>query len=415
MGFFDNFKFGNSIPTLPTPRDITEMSMSFGAYQYPSLGIESLGARGTQYDLTNPRIIDTGKYVIFGNDNLYPNHLDTLLNASGLHHSIIEFKKSLITNGFEVEADSKLNPSDQLKLTTMISFFDGERSLSEVIDDLTLDLLVHNTMYLKIFWNEDKTKILKAVRIAPAKLRINTNKFNPDVVESYTYNFDWATGQYTNSEIPAFKAMSKNKVEILRFINKNPQANFYTLPTWSSGSNWIRLDQSVSEFQKASIDNGINPALVIKIPQDGTPEEKAIYMQKIKEQYQGSRNAGRTMIFFGNGLEQLPVLDVIQPADLSKTFTNTSESIQTNICLANQIDPLLVGLRVTGSLGNGTELPIAFEVFNKSVIQPRQKDIEGFINKVFRLNSLSANFELENVILFKPKDSTGEDKAITKN
>jgi hypothetical protein len=149
MGFFD-FNF-NKKPTLPVlPKEST---MDFSSYNYNSLGNGFLHGRMSNYDLTDPRILENGKYIQFGQDNMYPNHLNRLFNQSGLHHSIIEFKKSLIASTYTIDEKSELTPVDKLQLTQLMNQFDGDRDMSEVLSDITLDLLIHNTIYFKLYWN----------------------------------------------------------------------------------------------------------------------------------------------------------------------------------------------------------------------------------------------------------------------
>ena len=403
MSIFDKFSF-NKKPQLPTP--LRKSAMDFASHNYNSVSNNLFHGRMSEYDLTDPRIIENGKYIMFGQDNMYPNHVNRLFNQSGLHHSIVEFKKSLIATTFNIEEHGKLTPVDKLQLTQMLNQFDGDRDLTEVLNEITLDLLLHNTIYFKLFWNNDKTRLLKIKRIDPAKLRLKQSA-DLEEVEAYYYNFDWTQGRYQNTEIPAYKANSDEKIEIYRFIKKNPQANFYTLPSWSSGANWIKLDGAVSDFQKSALDNSINPSMIVKIPQDATPEEKGAYMRKIESNFQGSSNAGRAMVFFGDGMENLPDVESVPVSNLDKQFSVTADAIQRGICYANNIDPIIMGIAKAGALGSqGNEL--AFEILIQSTIQPLQRDIEKVINKIAKFNKLPITFTLDDTELYSDKGESTE-------
>lgn len=359
-----------------------------------------------EYDLTNPWIENyNGKYINFGQDNLYPNLLNDLYNRSSLHSAIVEFKKqSIIGNGFTID-DAGLEASGKLELAQFLNFVNGKDSLEELLEQVVMDYLIHGTVYIKLYWNSDKSKLLRIERIEPSKLRIGVDKTDVEDINRYYYNFDWNNyGQYKTTEYPAFDIKSDNKVEIIRFINDNPTVNWYTLPDYSSGTNWMHLDAEVSDYHKSNIENSINPSMALKFYKlPANEEEKRGILNNIKRNFQGASNTGRAMVFFADGKETAPDIEPIQVSNIDKQFSITADQIQRNICYAHRINPMIMGLKTPGSLGNSTELDVSFEIFNKTVIQPAQRDIEAIIKKILTLKKLPVQIKLNEVELYTKK------------
>lgn len=355
------------------------------------------------------------KYVWFGNNNQYPNYLNDLYNSSGLHSAIVDFKKNLISGaGFTIEGQDFLEAMKKVELQQFLSFIDGTNSLEYLLGELTLDYVLHGTIYLKIYWNSDKSRILKVKRVEPSKIRVGASKVDPDVIDRYYYNFDWTLlGNYNTIEYPAFSTIKKEPVkgtkqaapcvEIFRYIVPNSAMLFNTLPSYASATNWIQLDGEISNYHKSNIENSINPSMTIKFyKRPANEEEKRAILSNIKKSYSGSSNTGKAMVFFSDDKESSPDVEPIQISNIDEQFNVTSDAIQRNICYAHKINPLVVGLKTPGSLGNSTELEISFEIFQKSVIEPAQRTIENIINKLLKINSLNVKFTLNEVELFTP-------------
>jgi hypothetical protein len=361
-----------------------------------------------QYDYTNPyQERYNGRYVYFGIDNLYPNVLADVYNRSGLHSSIIKFKKELISGGeLEVEGLESLDTGRKLTAIQYINYIDGKNSLSDMIADLTLDYLIHGIIYVKITWNIGKTKVVKMERLDPAKIRINIDKHNPEIVKEYIYNFNWREySQYSFITYPAYDNSSKETTEVISFSIKSPNTLWYALPEYSSGVNWMELDGEISNYHKSNIENSINPSMAMNFFQlPANEEEKRNILNSIKKNFQGSTNTGRAMVFFSDGRETAPEVKPIEVSNIDKQFNITADQIQRNICYAHQINPMIMGLKTPGSLGNSAELETSYDIFLNSYVLPTQKDMEGYINKLMMIANAGIKVKLNSSQIYVKKE-----------
>jgi len=364
----------------------------------------SFGRNDNSSGLNSHNEIRTSKWISFGDTNQFPNYLNNLVNSSGLHSAIIDYKKSLISgSGYEILGDAVLTPMQKVELKQFTDLIDGKRNLASLIQDITLDYLVHGTVYLKIYWNSDKTRILKAERIEPSRLRSGYNKLNPEVITEYYYSLDWSNyGQWGVTKFPAFnKEVSERKpIEIYRWMVPNSAMLFNTLPSYTAATNWIQLDGEVSNYHKSNIENSLNPGVIIKFYKTpANDEEKRGIVNGIKKNYAGSSNTGKAMVFFSSDKETAPDIEPIEVSNIDKQFSVTADSIQRNICYAHRINPSLMGLKTPGSLGSSTELETSFDIFKEVVVTPSQYDIENIINKFITMNGLPVKIKLNDADL----------------
>ena len=110
----------------------------------------------------------------------------------------------------------------------------------------------------------------------------------------------------------------------------------------------------------------------------------------------GAENAGKPVAFFAESKDRLPQLVTIPTNSNDNLFKEASELVTEQICFAHTIDPILLGVRTTGSLGNGSDIKQAYIIFEKNVIMPLRRRVENIINTLFKLKKIDAEFIITN-------------------
>lgn len=319
-----------------------------------------------------------------------PRLLAELYTQSPLHSSIINFKKLLTSGqGYSVN-DDNLDMTNKISLNQLTNQFDS------MLNEISMDLFIYNTIAIEVTWNKDNTKIIKLERIEPNKLNISelNDKMQP---LSFIYNFDWDfPSKYTTKHYPAFDVHNKkDKVQLYYYQVETPGMKIYTVPSYSSAINWIKIDKSMADYHTANIDNSLNPGMLIQFPYSPeSAEEKTKILQDINQSFAGAKKAGRAMINFGADKESLPIITQLEPNKLDKTFVALTDTIQRQVCYAHGLDPQLLGLKTPGSLGNSGDFMYSFNLFNSSVIQPSQIIIENILNKFISTNGILSKIKL---------------------
>ena len=125
-------------------------------------------------------------YVLFGENNLYPQKLIELFQGSAIHHTAIEAKTAAIKGeGFEVYGETEINGN-------------GE-SLNDLFAKIALDYTLFGGFALNIVWARSGERVAEMYHLPFANVR--SGKMNDlDRVEEYFYSSDWSN---TRKYIPS--------------------------------------------------------------------------------------------------------------------------------------------------------------------------------------------------------------------
>jgi capsid portal protein len=172
--------------------------------------------------------------------------------------------------------------------------------------------------------------------------------------------------------------------------------DIYPLPSYTSAFNWAFLDGEMSYLQKSNILNSIFPSFAMMFPKKPQSEEEKRAIKDTMERAKGAHNAGKGVAFFANNKESLPTIESIPTNNLDNVFQVTTESIDSKICQAHTIDPILMGIRVSGKLGSGSDIKQAYIIFEKNTIIPLRETIADIVNDLFEIAKVKARVEINN-------------------
>lgn len=314
--------------------------------------------------------------VLFGQDNLYPQLLVQMFYTSPLHNAICNFKtNSVLGGGFELVKDITATTSEDVNLRAMR----GIMRLDDNLDRMLLDLIIHARCYFILHFSDDKS-LLRVEYIGAEKVRTNEDK------SLYYINDDWSRGLTTRTVKPYSRDNLKSTKKLLFcYENNGAGQDIYPLPNYTTALNWAFLDGEMSVLQKEYIVNGIFPSFVMSFPQPFKSEEEKNKMKQTIESGRGARNGGKIITFVGRGAESMPKIDTIPVSQLDNAFQNTTESIDSKICQAHTIDPILMGIRVSGKLGSGSDIKQAYTIYEKNVVMPLRREVENVINTLLNI------------------------------
>lgn len=98
----------------------------------------------------------TNMWTRFGSDNLYPQLLNQMYFSSPLHGAIVDYKTNAVIGGGFALATDKLTTPEKLQLY----MFERKTKLKHIVKAVTRQLIVHNRVYFKLFFDNEK-KLLK--------------------------------------------------------------------------------------------------------------------------------------------------------------------------------------------------------------------------------------------------------------
>jgi hypothetical protein len=124
-------------------------------------------------------------------------------------------------------------------------------------------------------------------------------------------------------------------------------------------------------------------------------EEKKMLRDSI-DRMKGAANAGKGVAFFSNSPEQMPKIEAIPTNSNDKLFHEASALNTEQICFAHTIDPILMGVRTTGSLGGGADIKQAYVIFEKNVVIPLREQVTEIFQELLNVCRLNAEFNIRN-------------------
>ncbi len=131
-------------------------------------------------------------------------------------------------------------------------------------------------------------------------------------------------------------------------------------------------------------------------PKKPQSEEEKQAIKNTIDKAKGAQNGGKAIAFFANNAESLPKIESIPTNSNDNLFQNTTESIDSKICQAHIIDPILMGIRVSGKLGSGSDIKQAYIIFEKNTIIPLRNIIEDIVNDLLKIADVKADFTINN-------------------
>lgn len=369
MGIFDRFK---------QPK--TEVLEGYQSFSTP---FGKIGGGNLTLPYVNGRYQVAG-YVPFGSDNLFPETLNQLYYMAPLHGAIVDFKvNAAIGAGYELKTD-KLTPDEKLALYT----FEKKMKLAKSVKAITKQLVMHHRVYFKLYFDE-KGKVKTIENVSPEKVRINNKK------NCYYLCDDWSS-RIDVEPVTPYHPLNTDKCQLWAYELPSIGQDYYPLPQYSSALNFAFLSGELSYFAKSNIQNSIFPSFAMMFPKRPQSEEEKKVLRDTIDRMKGAANAGKGVAFFANSQDQLPKIESIPTNQNDKLFHEASALNTEQICFAHTIDPILMGVRTTGSLGGGADIKQAYVIFEKNVVIPLREQVTEIFQELLNVCRLTAEFNIRN-------------------
>ena len=334
----------------------------------------------------NPFILDnvtsptekevTGKdFITFGDNNLYFNYLYSLYKDTPTLNSVVNGTADYVS-GSDVVCNV-LTFAEKVNKT-------GE-TIYELMGKLVLDLVLYGGFSIQIIRNR-LGEIAELYYVSFDKLR--TNKDNTVIF----YSDDWkkSFGRIKCTTYPKFAPGDNNPTSIYYYKTPNTKTT-YPLPMWNSCVIPAEIEKKINLFHLNSISNGFMGSYLFNfnngVPTDEVKEE---IENNLNEKFAGAENAGRIMISFNDNKEHQTEPHKLDADDFADRYDALQKRTREQIFVAFRATPVLFGL-VTENNGFSTnEYRDSYKLFNKTVIEPLQKDIVKVFDKIFGVkNSIS--------------------------
>ena len=316
-------------------------------------------------------------YVSYGEDNRFPQYIWDLYLKSSVLQGIVNGTCDFVSgNGVISNIPlTRLNDEgDELedivrKLTVDYGIFGG--FCFQVICD-------HNGTIRELYW-----------------LDIQNVRLNEDGTKAY-YCEKWNQYGAKSVEYELWDPKKKQSNFVVYFKG-HISRGIYPIPRYIGALAAVETSTEIGKFHLNNILNNLSSSAIINF-NNGEPsdEVKKHIEKKLNEKFSGANNAGRTMIVFNDNKDNAVTIERLGEDNFDTKFQTLSKSTKEEIFIAHRAYPVLFGMKEENGGFSKTEFMEAFELYNKTVISPIQKDIKRVFDKVFNMdNSIIFNkFEL---------------------
>jgi len=331
--------------------------------------------QGESMPIYTERVTRAG-YVSYGDDNLYPDYLVSLMNRSAKHNAILKRKSMMIAgNGFNLEG------IDGIAAQFLANPY-NEMNLNEIVFRSAYDLELFGAFALEIIYSKDKSTIAEINYLPVNKVRLAEDG------KSVYYSNDWCNlRKFAPEKYPIYNPKNPTSTQILYVKEYRPGNEYYGLPEYISCVNWIELEYEISSFHLNQVKGGFMPSMIINF-NNGVPsdDEMKDVIRQLKADYQGAK--GETVMFlFADGKDRAAEITPVQLNNSDERFIQLNKEITQGILTGHSItNPGLFGVSQEGELGMKNVILESLEIFQSMYIKPKQDIVATCYNKLLKFN-----------------------------
>jgi hypothetical protein len=325
------------------------------------------------------------EWVLYGENNLYPEYLLYLYNKADRHGAIINSKTKYICG-----SGLKKNQNIEGGFNSWTEEINGQKiehhaAIVNRDGETMFDILKKSQKDIEIFggfrWAVIKNRLGQVCEI----YHVDFYKFRKDKdCDGYWYSEDWTKSRveakYYNKFDPNDHA--DQNFQVFAFNEYRPGCDWYPMPGYIGCNNYIEVDIEISKFHLSSIKNGMTPSKMIQF-YTGEPEEskKKAIEKRFKDKFAGSENAGRFILVFNSNKEKTVDINDLSGSENDKMFDILNKTVEQHIITGHEVvSPMLFGIKTEGQLGGNNELRTAYQIFINTYGKPKQDELEKVVN-----------------------------------
>jgi len=316
-------------------------------------------------------------FITFGENNKYPFELIDLFNKSPKHSAIVTQKAAYLA-GDKTQIIGG-NTEDMAKAQDYLNSINAYEGLESLKTKIAQDCELFNGFALEIIWNKAKTAIAEIYHLPFQNVRKGLEM-------DFVYSDNWDSSRPELTYYPKWNPTTRENKQLYYFKFYRAGQEMYPLPDYVGALKYIEIDTEIANFHLNSIKSGFSAQTLIQLFKGiPTPEEARKTAKRFRDNFQGTDNAGSVIIQYNEPNENPSVINNLAPSDFDKLFVELNRQVQEEIFVGHKVtSPMLFGVKTEGQLGGRNELVEAFEAFQTSYVEPRQKQIDSCLTHLFK-------------------------------
>jgi len=348
------------------------------------------------------KITRNNKWVEYGENNDYFEHIIDLYNNSSIHKSLVDgICRRIYGRGLASDSGS---PVEFAKARKLFNTYE--------VSKFILDFKLQGNAAFKVVTN----KVGIPIKFIHQPIEtIRPAVCNEDgEIEGYWYSADWKESrrrEYKPEYIDAYNPEITKAGEFIAYLKEySPSSFYFGKPDYVGATKWIECDIEISLYHLSNIKSGFSGATLIQLFNgQPTPQRREELERLFKNKFSGSQ--GQKIVFmYHNDREEMAEVKNAPIPEADKQYEFLANETRQQIMVGHRItSPMLLGIRQETGLGNNAdEIEQAENLFNKVVIKPYQTILEDFINELAASAGLSVRLYFQSLDLIENKKTDNE-------
>ena len=303
-------------------------------------------------------------YVKYGTDNLFPDYLYELFhNSSQMAAIILQMKNYVLGNGITSNFPLKIV---NRKMDTFENF----------IDKLVFDYLLYGGFAFQSIKN-------KLGQIAELNhLDFKYVRVDEDETKVF-YSKDWSKNRRSPLVYDRWDINSNSSNSVFYYKGQLTR-ECYPEPFYISCLTSLEISTQIGTFHLNNLLNGFNPSSIINfnsgssLPEDVMDEIETA----VKEKFCGTENTSKILLSFNDDITHKTTFERLPDDGSIDKYNNLIVTTEKDIFRAFRMNKLLLGDSSENTGFNKVSYLESFALYQKTVIQPIQTEIEQVINSV---------------------------------
>ena len=317
-------------------------------------------------------------YVKWGEDNNFPDYLFELFkNSSQMAAIILQMKNYVLGNGLTSNFYLKIV---NRKLETFENF----------IDKLVFDYLLYGGFAFQIIKN-------KLGQIAELNhLDFKYIRVDEDETKVF-FSKDWSKGRRTPLVYDRWDVNSNSSNSVF-YYKGHLTRECYPMPFYISCLTSLEISTQIGDFHLNNLLNGFSPSCIINFNNGSNISEDVQdeIEEAVKEKFCGTENASKILLSFNDDLTHKTTFERLADDGMIDKYNNLQQTTEKDIFRAFRMNKLLLGDGSDNTGFNKQAYLESFALYNKSVIEPIQRELENVLSIPLGEGSVKfSKFELD--------------------
>lgn len=300
------------------------------------------------------------EYYLAGRDNRWFQDLLKIYNECSIHSAIV--------NNLHLKI-MRLQPSGTTDMN------------DDLYNKCLLDYLIYGGFGVEIIWSLNHQNIVKANHLDFSKIRAGMICKETGDIEEYLFSNDWF--KYNNKCITHLENFdpdpNTDDHQIYYYSRYSPSSEVYPKPYYYAALKWLYTDIQLETYFANLIKNNFVGNIILSVNSYMDQEKQHNFERSVKHCFTGSENAGSIMVMYNESKDNAPeIVEFNKGADDLKYQWLTDKVVE-QISIGHSLPIQLLGILVSGKLGNSTELPVYEEIYHNTIVLPMKNDFDkGF-------------------------------------